>query len=184
MFFRQRTNLEEFEAQALPHWNDLYRTAVRLLGDEAQAEDVLQEAYMKAWKSFHQFQKGTDCRAWMFRIVFNCIHDHRRNWFNVKTVGRDETFEESLPYAPSVPDRLTDEEVLTAIDGLPPNYREVLLLADVEEFAYKEIAEVLEIPMGTVMSRLSRARKLLRAPLAGVAETYGIGAAGTGGAQA
>ena len=76
MFFERKSNIDEFEAEALPHWNDLYRTALSQLRDEALAEDVLQKAYLKAWKSFHQCRKGSDCRAWLFRIMFNCIHDH------------------------------------------------------------------------------------------------------------
>jgi RNA polymerase sigma-70 factor (ECF subfamily) len=94
----------------------------------------------------------------------------------------EEKLEAKFPYAPPIPDGLTDEEVVAAVQELPDNYREVVLLADVEEFSYKEIAEVLSLPMGTVMSRLSRARKALRMSLAGVAETYGIGRATAGGA--
>ena len=184
VFFGRNSNIDDFEAEALPHWNDLYRTALHQLKDQALAEDVLQEAYLKAWKSFHQFRKGTDCRAWLFRIMFNCIHDHHRQWFNTKTVSEPEdAMEAHFPYAPPVPDKLTDEDIVAAVRGLAANYREVLLLADVEEFSYKEIAEVLNLPMGTVMSRLSRGRKQLRTTLAGVAESYGIGRSSSGGVQ-
>lgn len=183
MFFGRKSNLDEFEAEALPHWNDLYRAAVRQLKDEAKAEDVLQEAYLKAWKSFHQFERGTNCRAWLFRIMFNCIHDHRRHWFQTKvTTEPDDRLEAKYPYAPPIPQGLTDEEIIAAVQALPDTYREVVLLADVEEFSYKEIADVLRVPMGTVMSRLSRARKALRVKLAGVADSYGIGRAAMGGA--
>ena len=176
MFFGRKSSLDEFEAEALPHWDDLYRTAVRQLNDEGRAEDVLQEAYLKAWKSFHQFRRGTNCRAWLFRIMFNCIHDHHRHWFNTKTTDEfDDTVSAKFPYAPPIPDGLTDEEIVAAVLALPERFREVVLLADVEEFSYKEIAEVLSLPIGTVMSRLSRARKSLRTTLAGVAESYGIG---------
>ena len=160
MFFGQKSNIDEFEAEALPHWNDLYRTALRQLKDEAKAEDVLQEAYLKAWKSFRQFRRGTDCRAWLFRILFNCMHDHHRHWFNTKVTNEpEEKLEAMFPYAPPIPEGLTDEEIVAAVQELPDNYREVVLLADVEEFSYKEIAEVLSLPMGTVMSRLSRAER-------------------------
>ena len=184
MLFGPKSDIAEFEAEALPHWNDLYRTALRQLRDEAVAEDVLQEAYLKAWKSFHQFRKGTDCRAWLFRIMFNCIHDHHRQWFNTKTVGEPEDrIEAHFPHAPPIPDGLTDDDIVSAVQSLSANYREVVLLADVEEFSYKEIAEVLNLPMGTVMSRLSRARRNLRGILAGVAESYGIGLSTSGGVQ-
>ena len=185
MLFRRKANLDEFEAEAVPHLNDLYRTAVRLMGNPAHADDVIQETYLKAWKSFHQFEKGTNCRAWLFRIMFNAIHDHRRRWFNVKVVGEEEAqLETKLPYAPPVPDKLADEEILGALDETPSNYREAVLLADVEEFAYKDIAKALGVPIGTVMSRLSRGRKLLRTTLAGVAGAYGIGTAAKGGQTA
>ena len=157
---------------------------MRQLRDEAVAEDVLQEAYLKAWKSFHQFRKGTDCRAWLFRIMFNCIYDHHRQWFNTKTVGEPEDrLEAHFPHAPPIPDGLTDDDIVSAVQSLSANYREVVLLADVEEFSYKEIAEVLDLPMGTVMSRLSRARRNLRGILAGVAKSYGIGRSTSGGVQ-
>ncbi len=185
MLFGRRSSLDEFEAVALPHWNDLYRTAAAQLKDEARAEDVLQEAYLKAWRSFHQFRRGTDCRAWLFRIMFNCIHDHHRHWFNTKATDEfDEKAAAKFPYAPPIPDELTDEEIVAAVRELPDRYREIVLLADVEEFSYKEIAEVLGLPIGTVMSRLSRARKSLRTTLAGVAESYGIGRAQMGAEKA
>jgi RNA polymerase sigma-70 factor (ECF subfamily) len=99
----------------------------------------------------------------------------------MQPAGKD--FEDTLMYAPPVPEKLTDQEVLSALDRVPTEFRAVILLADVEEFSYKEIAQVLQIPVGTVMSRLSRGRKLLRELLAGLARSYGIGGApheGTG----
>ena len=118
MFFERKSNIDEFEAEALPHWNDLYRTALSQLKDEALAEDVLQEAHLKAWKSFHQFRKGSNCRAWLFRIMFNCIHDHHRQWFSTKTVNEPgEGMEGHFPYAPPIPDGLTDEDVVAGGPG-------------------------------------------------------------------
>jgi RNA polymerase sigma-70 factor (ECF subfamily) len=179
-----RTSTEEFEAAALPHLPDLFRTAARLIGDRGRAEDVVQEVYLQAWKSFHRFTPGTNCRAWLFKILMNTLHHDRRKWFNLRSMqpaGRD--FEDTLMHAPPVPEKLTDQEVLSALDRVPTEFRAVILLADVEEFSYKEIAHVLQISVGTVMSRLSRGRKLLRELLAGLARSYGIGNAsqeGTG----
>ena len=173
--FRSGARREEFESAALPHLNDIYRTAFSLLRNPTEAEDLAQDVYLNAWKSFDRFQPGTNCRAWLFKILFHRLHHHRRKWFQFKLAKEDEVFEEKLVAEPPVPDRLTDEEVLAAIERVPREFRAVLLLADVEEFAYKEIAETLEIPMGTVMSRLSRARKLLRVELAHVAAGMGIG---------
>jgi RNA polymerase sigma-70 factor (ECF subfamily) len=173
--FGRATKEEDFEAAAMPHLNDLFRTAARVLGDRAEAEDLVQEAYLQAWKSFHRFELGTNCRAWLFKILFHVIHHHRRKWFNISLFKEGDDFlEDTLIYEAPVPQNLNDEEVLEAVEKIPRQYREVVLLADVEELAYKEIAEALSIPVGTVMSRLSRGRKLLRKELADFAESYGI----------
>ncbi len=166
--------VEAFEESALPHLNDLFRTACRVLRDRAQAEDIVQEAYFQAWKSFHRFEPGTNCRAWLFKILFHVIHHHRRKWLRFAWVTDIAESEEAFLYEAPTPQHLTDEEVLGALDRLPRYYREVVLLADVEEFSYKEIADTLGIRAGTVMSRLNRGRKMLRHSLAGLAECYGI----------
>lgn len=160
----------------MPHLNDIFRMAVRLVGDRSKAEDVAQEAYLQAWKSFHRFQPGTNCRAWLFKILFHCVHHERRRWFRFPQVTEPEEFIESrLTYAAPVPEHIRDEEILAALDRIPAEYRTVVLLVDVEEFAYKEAAEIAGIPIGTVMSRLSRGRRLLREQLAEIAQGYGIG---------
>jgi len=157
----------EFERLAMPHMNDLYRTARRTLGNQTEAEDAVQEAYLQAWKSFHRFEPGTNIRAWMFKIMFHVIQHQRRKTYRLVTVKEEEEFVfDQLVYEPPVPEELRDEEVLAALDRLPENFRSVILLADVQEFSYKEIAEALGIPMGTVMSRLNRGRHMLRAHLA------------------
>jgi len=169
---------ESFEAEAMPHLNDLFRTAVNLLRNREQAEDVLQEVYLQAWKSFHRFEPGTNCRAWLFGILFNCVHHHRRKWLRFPLVKPNEEFiEANLTYTPPIPDQLSDGEILAALEGIPDDYRAVVLLVDVEGFSYKEVAGILSIPIGTVMSRLSRGRKMLRDRLAAVARSYGIGKA-------
>ena len=173
-----RTDAQEFEAAALPHLPDLFRTAIRLAGDRARAEDIVQEVYLQAWKSFHRFTPGTNCRAWLFKILMNTMHHQRRKWFQFRSVQEEGTdMENIVAYAPAIPEKVTDEEVLRALDRVPAEFRTVVVLADVEEFSYKEISHLLEIPIGTVMSRLSRGRKLLRERLAGVARSYGIGTA-------
>jgi len=169
--------LEDFEAAAIPYLADLYRTAKFLARDSSEAEDLVQESYLEAWKSFHRFQPGTNLRAWLFTILFHRIHHFRRR--QVKAV-RMEHFEnaadaDNLMAPPIVPEEIRDEDILLALEKLPPEFREVVVLADVQEFSYKETAEALVIPLGTVMSRLSRGRKLLRRELAEVARSYGIG---------
>jgi RNA polymerase sigma-70 factor (ECF subfamily) len=160
----------------LPHLNDLYRTAARMLGDSTKAEDIVQDVYLQAWKSFDRFEPGTNCRAWLFKILINTMHHFRRKWLNPKLVKESEEFlEQTVAGTLPIPEHLADEDILRALDSMPPDYRAVVLLADVEEFSYKEIAGALNVPIGTVMSRLSRGRKLLREQLSGVAGSYGIG---------
>ena len=157
-----------FEEEAMPHINDLFRTATRILGEKARAEDVVQETYLQAWKSFRSFEPGTNCRAWLFKILFHCIHHHRRKYLRFPVMREpNDVIDATLASVPAVPEKLTDEEILAALDKIPGDFRSVVLLVDVEEFAYKEVAEILAIPIGTVMSRLSRGRKLLRVATCG-----------------
>ncbi len=168
-------NTDQFELEAMPHMNDLFRTATRLLGDRSRAEDVVQEVYLQAWKSYHRFEAGTNCRAWLYKILFHCVNHHRRKWFRFPLLRETEEFlEANLVQPPVVPDFLTDEDILAALDKIPADYRSVVLLVDVEEFAYKDAAEIVGVPIGTVMSRLSRGRKALRGLLEEVALSYGV----------
>jgi RNA polymerase sigma-70 factor (ECF subfamily) len=168
---------ETFEAEAMPHLNDLFRTAVRLTRNKIDAEDLVQETFMQAWKSFDHYELGTNCRAWLYKILFNKFdHLRRKKYTQSKYIQEaDDLVFLSAAYNAPIPEKLTDTQVIAALDKLPEHYRSVVLLADVHEFDYKEVAEVLEIPIGTVMSRLSRARTQLKKTLAGVAEEYGIG---------
>lgn len=174
---------ERFEAEAMPHINDIFRTASRMVGERARAEDVVQEVYLQAWKSYARFETGTNCRAWLYKILFHCVNHHRRKWFRFPLLKETEEFiQANLTYEPPIPEHLTDQEVLAALDAIPADFRAVVLLVDVEEFPYKEAATILGVPIGTVMSRLSRGRRQLREHLTGVAQSYGIGrAAGNGG---
>src|SRR5436853_7920857 len=116
--------INEFEAAAMPHMNDLYRTARRTLGNQAEAEDVVQEVYLQAWKSFHRFEPGTNCRAWLFKILFHCVNHHRRKWFRFPLLKETEEFLESNLVAPAaVPSTLTDEDILAALDRIPADFR-------------------------------------------------------------
>ena len=166
---------EAFDAEALPHLKDLFRTAVRLTGDRARAEDAVQETILQAWKSFERFESGTNCRAWLYRILFHCVHHQRRKWLRFPPLKEGEEFlEATLVSAQPVTSELQDADILAALDRIPSDFRAVVLLVDVEEFAYKDASEVLGVPIGTVMSRLSRGRKLLREQLAETARAYGI----------
>jgi len=167
---------EVFEAEAMQHIDDIYRTARRLTRSETAADDLVQETYMQAWKSFEQYEIGTNCRAWLYKILFNKFDHYRRKQYTQSKYFQEADeflFEVSAAKQP-VPEHLTDREVISALDKLPEHYRSVVLLADVHEFDYKEVAQILDVPIGTVMSRLNRARTQLKKSLAGVARSYGI----------
>jgi RNA polymerase sigma-70 factor (ECF subfamily) len=176
-----RITPEIFEAEAVRHLDDLFRTAKRLTRSETDAEDLVQETFMQAWKSFDHYELGTNCRAWLYKILFNKFDHHRRKKYTqAKYIQEadDLTFLSAATPAP-IHEYLTDTEVINALDKLPEHYRSVVLLADVQEFDYKEVAEVLDIPIGTVMSRLNRGRARLKRSLSKVAVDYGIRTAQT-----
>jgi RNA polymerase sigma-70 factor (ECF subfamily) len=167
----ERTDLKNFEEAAMPHHKELLRAANNMLGNYAEAEDVVQQVYLQAWKSFHRFTLGTNCRAWLYQILFHVVSHHRRRWMNKGQLRSEiEAFENTLSYEPPPPEELRDEEMLEAFRKLPRHYAEVVLLADVHEFSYKEIRDRLGIPIGTVMSRLNRGRKILREQLSNLAD--------------
>ena len=167
---------EVFEMEAMAHLNDLYRTAMRLVMNQSDAEDLVQETFMQAWKSFDRYEVGTNCRAWLYKILFNKVdHYRRKKYTQAKYLQEvDEEIFANVSSTPPVSEHLTDESIIKALDKLPGHYREVVLLTDVHEFSYKEVADILQIPIGTVMSRLNRARTQLRSTLSGVATEYGI----------
>ena len=169
--------IDAFEAEALPHMQDLFRAAVRLLQDHGKASDAVQETYLIAWKSFRRYERGTNCRAWLFQILFNVVRHERWTWFKWITGAAEDLAEAQLVAPAPLPTNLTDNAILAALDKLPSQFREVVLLVDVEEFSYKEASEILRVPIGTIMSRLNRARRLLRVQLTGVARNYGLTAA-------
>ncbi len=145
-----------------------------------EAEDLAQEVFLQAWKSFDRFERGTNCRAWLYRILWNVNQQRVRKKVPLQ-LGAEaaERLEETLAAEPPTPTELRDEEVVAALDALSPEHRQILLLSDVEDFTYKEIAGILKVPIGTVMSRLSRARSVLRGRLRGAAESAGIVPAGS-----
>ncbi len=164
--------MEVFEAEALGFTNQLYRVALRLCRDQAKAEDLVQETYLQAWRSFHRFELGTNLRAWLYKIMFN-VHYSGQRREKLQLMPVEETIAETLAYDPPTPQRLTEEEVLTALERIPRDFQIPIVLADVEELSYREIADVMEIPIGTVMSRLHRGRKMLRAELVNYARNAG-----------
>ena len=156
-----------FEDLAMPLFDSLYNFAHWLTQNREEAEDLVQETYAKALKGFSSFRLGTNFRAWMFRILRNTFLTSRTGLKATATVplepeeGGPELAVESVTPETILMDRLSQESVRGALEQLPVNFREILLLCEVEEMSYQEIAETLSIPIGTVMSRLSRARKAL-----------------------
>ena len=180
---------DPFEQEALSYLDALYRTGLRMTRSEADAEDLVQETYIRAFRFRDQFTAGTNLKAWLFRILTNTfINSYRRKATQPQTTELDDVEETTLHRhmteasgeAPqpeqAVLDSIVDSEVTTALEELPERFRAVVLL-DVEGFSYKEIAEMLEIPIGTVMSRLHRGRKFLQTRLLEHAREHGIAAA-------
>ena len=162
---------QSFEELALPLLDRLYNFAHWLTQDRSEAEDLVQETFAKALKGYSSFQPGTNFRAWMYRILRNTFLTSRTGLKATATVPL-EPEDEALPATTNTPetillDRLDQEQVRRALDDLPVPYREILLLCEVEEMSYQEISSMLGIPMGTVMSRLSRARRALREAVRG-----------------
>jgi len=159
-----------FEQLAMPLFDQLYNHACWLTGDRADAEDLVQESYAKALKGFASFAEGTNLRAWMFRILRNAFLNSRSGLKQKTEYLEDETGVDEAVAHEVTPEALflateSQEAIFSALERLPVAHREIILLCDVDEMSYREIAQVLDVPTGTVMSRLARARRNLRAAL-------------------
>jgi len=169
-----------FADQAMEHMPSLYTAALRMTRNPADAEDLVQETYLKAYRAFHSFQEGTNLKAWLYRILTNTFINAYRSkkrkpeqteiddvedLYLYRRLGGLEAAAAGRSAEEEVFDHFTDTEVKEAIEALPENFRMAVLLADVEGFSYKEIAEILDIPIGTVMSRLHRGRRSLQKAL-------------------
>ncbi len=171
----KKSDWEDFEKEALPWMENLYRTARWMVGNEMEAEDLVQETFAQALNSFHRYERGTNCRAWLMKIMDNLNHKRWRKLGQLKLVAdTEEIIAETVAFEPPTPQSVTDDEVLIALGKIPAQFRQIVVMTDVEDFAYREVADILQIPIGTVMSRLHRGRRLLRAELAGYAKNYGF----------
>lgn len=186
------TRRREFEENAMAYVDSLYNMALRLVFNKEEAEDLVQETYLKAYRFFNTFQKGTNIKAWLFKILRNTfINKYRKT---VSTPGESffediESVQASVPYEEETKSgesvdtlekkyndlgSLVDDEVKNALDSLPVEYREAILLSDVEELSYKDISEITNVPIGTVKSRLNRGRGLLQKSLLAYAKDRGF----------
>ena len=177
---------ERFEREALPLMRDLFAAALRLTRNRADAEDLLQETYLRAYRGFGGFRPGTNLRAWLYRILTNTYINSYRKRQREPLVVPDDSVDEWYLYdrlaregagasaETEVLDALPDEEVQAALESLPEQFRMSVLLADVEGFSYKEIADILGVPLGTVISRLHRGRRALERRLWDVVRERGM----------
>lgn len=162
----------EFEKEVVPHANALYNFALRLVNDPDEASDLVQETMLKAYRFFDSFEKGTNVKAWLFRILKNTfINEYRKKTKEPGKVDYDdiENFYENIKASEVKGEHFTedifssalDEEISAALQSLPEDFKTVIILSDIEGFSYEEIAEFVDAPVGTVRSRLHRARKML-----------------------
>jgi RNA polymerase sigma-70 factor, ECF subfamily len=177
----------EFESLAMKHVDPLFSAALRLTKNDRDAEDLVQDTFLRAYRFFEKFERGTNIKAWLFKILTNTFINRYRRSVKERTIvegsERDAVHErfisrEATEYAANPEqfffDRLLSDDVLRAVESLPVDFRMVVILADLQEFSYKEIAEILDVPVGTVMSRLYRGRRLLQKALAGYAVVSGV----------
>jgi RNA polymerase sigma-70 factor, ECF subfamily len=176
-----------FTELAMEHMPSLYSAALRLTRNPADAEDLVQETYLRAYRGFGGFTEGTNLRAWLYRILTNTYINSYRAARRRPEIADVEDVEDLYLYHRLTPDGVpsrsaeeealasfTDDEVKAAIESLPDVFRIAVLLADVEGFSYKEIAEITDVPIGTVMSRIHRGRRALQKALHGFAESRGL----------
>ncbi|MBM3718729.1 MAG: sigma-70 family RNA polymerase sigma factor [Actinobacteria bacterium] len=180
---------EDFATDAMSHAPQLFSTAMRMTRNRADAEDLVQETFVKAWRAFDSYQQGTNLRAWLFRIMTNTfINKYNAKQRRPQETELDEVEElylfrrlgtiDQSRIAPSAEDQMmelfTDDEIKRALEELPEAFRLPVLLSDVEGFSYKEIAEMTDVPIGTVMSRLHRGRKAMQKLLYEFARQKGL----------
>lgn len=171
-----------FEQEALPHLDAVYRFALRLTGSPSDAEDLVQETFLRAWRSWDRYTPGTRAKSWLFTIARNAFLRQRQQESRRSEVVQQASTPDAPLFMPAYQDDpegtffsgIIDETVLEHIDKIPQEFREVVLLSDLEGLSYAEIADVLELPLGTVKSRLFRGRKLLQKVLYDYARETGI----------
>lgn len=168
---------KQFEVEALPHMDALYRTALRMTKNEKDAEDLVQEAFVKAYRFWDKFESGSNCRAWLFKIMTNIfINDYRSKSRSPMAVNVDEIDDNFLYGQLAIGgkeenpekdlfNKIFDDDVKQAIENLPDDFRLVVMLSFLEGFSYQEIADIMDLQLGTVKSRLHRGRKLLQKEL-------------------
>lgn len=170
---------KEFEEIAFQYMDSLYGAALRMTRDGNDAQDLVQDAYLRAYRFFGKFEKGTNFKAWLFRILKNVyINKYRKELKKPQMVEISDVeafggLKEEVSPEDEIFDKLLDDDITNAIDNLPEEFRLAIILSDLRGFSYKEVAEILDCPIGTVMSRLHRGRRLLRDSLREYAKKHG-----------
>lgn len=160
---RNQRQKARFMKEAMPHMASLYRCSLNRTKDPALAEDLVQETYREAWQSFHLYTPNSNCKAWLFRILFRILAKHLKKTNRLRPTVDIETIpEKKLSVESDLQQAVDHQEVLRILRSLPDSYQTLLVLVEVEEFSYRETARMMELPVGTVMSRLHRARALFR----------------------
>lgn len=188
LFGAQSQSQKVFEKEALPHLDALYAVGLRLTRNERDAEDLVQDTLLRGYRFFHRFEAGTNCKAWLFKILHNTfVNKYRRRVREREITGAIEAeggvgpmlsqgaLDASRDPERVILDGMLSDDVRRALDALPEDFRLAVILCDLEELSYKEIADVMDCPVGTVMSRLYRGRRLLQEQLLRYAAEHGIG---------
>jgi RNA polymerase sigma-70 factor, ECF subfamily len=184
-FLKKPNDRKQFESEVLPHLDALYGLAMKLARDPATAEDLVQDSLVKAFRFWHRFEKGSNIKAWLFKILTNTFYNSRRKDKNIRKLeveaelhGHSDRFlSEASQGGRKAEDillgRIASEEIRAAVDTLPDDYRLAVLLCDLYDFSYREISEIVDCPIGTVMSRLYRGRRMLQGKLQAYAVEQG-----------
>jgi RNA polymerase sigma-70 factor (ECF subfamily) len=165
---------EQFKQQALKLFEHIYRIALGLSKDEDSAMDLVQDTYLKAWSAFEQFTPGTNMKAWLSRILYNTFVNEYKRREKIEFVNQNMFIAEQSDPAVEFIKNAMDEEIEKALNSLPDEYRSAIVLVDIGELSYEEAGNVLKCPVGTVRSRLKRARDMLRSKLSEYAEKRGL----------
>lgn len=168
----------DFQDITFRHMKELHSVALRLTRNVDEADDLIQDTYLKAYRFFHKFQKGTNIKAWLYKIMIRLFYSkYKKN--KLEVIKIEPIQDDSIISLDADPEnvyieKLIDEDVIAAIDRLPQHFKTIILLADIEELSYQEISKILKVPIGTIMSRLHRARKRLAVELRNYAITKGL----------
>ena len=166
--------VKDFEAEAMPHFNDIFRTALRLTKNRSEAQNLIEKVYLHAWKAFRFYRPEINSRAWLFKILYSKSNHYHQENINFEFLEDDDSLR-SLDFTLRIVAKtLSEEEIFSCLEHIPPDFREPMMLAHEEEFSYKEITDILDIPIDTVIPRIIRGRKLLGSEMMKLADSHEV----------